>query len=93
MAATPSATSRVATAGVAPYAAVKGGLELLTRCRAREFGERGIRVSSIAPGPIRTEPGGMVASLLTKTAGSRPGTPKWPAAASSEEPTCSITSS
>ena len=53
-----SATSRVATAGVAPYASFKGGLEVLTRYMAKEFGERRIRANSIAPGPIRTELGG-----------------------------------
>lgn len=52
------ATSRVATAGVAPYAAFKGGLGMLTRYEAKEVGERRIRANSIAPGPIRTEPGG-----------------------------------
>ncbi|MFS2222570.1 SDR family NAD(P)-dependent oxidoreductase [Pantoea sp. B65] len=53
-----SATTRVATAGVAPYAAFKGGLEVLTRYMAKEFGGRGIRVNSVSPGPIRTELGG-----------------------------------
>lgn len=53
-----SATTRVATAGVAPYAAFKGGLEVLTRYMAKEFGGRGIRANSVAPGPIRTELGG-----------------------------------
>jgi NAD(P)-dependent dehydrogenase (short-subunit alcohol dehydrogenase family) len=53
-----SATSRVVTAGVAPYASFKGGLEVLTRYMAKEFGERGIRANSIAPGPVRTELGG-----------------------------------
>lgn len=53
-----SATSRVATAGVAPYAAFKGGLEVLTRYMAKEFGARGIRANSVAPGPIRTDLGG-----------------------------------
>lgn len=53
-----SATSRVATAGVAPYAAFKGGLEVLTRYMAKEFGERRIRANAIAPGAIRTELGG-----------------------------------
>ncbi|MFS2004658.1 SDR family NAD(P)-dependent oxidoreductase [Duganella sp. CT11-25] len=53
-----SATSRVATAGVAPYAAFKGGLEVLTRYMAKEFGARRIRANSIAPGAIRTELGG-----------------------------------
>ncbi|ORM63615.1 3-oxoacyl-ACP reductase [Pantoea rodasii] len=53
-----SATTRVATAGVAPYAAFKGGLEVLTRYMAKEFGERGIRVNAVSPGPIRTQLGG-----------------------------------
>lgn len=53
-----SATTRVATAGVAPYAMFKGGLEVLTRYMAKEFGERGIRVNAVSPGPIRTELGG-----------------------------------
>ena len=53
-----SATTRVATSGVAPYAAFKGGLEVLTRYMAKEFGDRRIRANAIAPGPIRTELGG-----------------------------------
>jgi len=53
-----SATSRVATAGVAPYATFKGGLEVLTRYMAKEFGARGIRANAVAPGAIRTELGG-----------------------------------
>ena len=53
-----SATVRVATAGVAPYAAFKGGLEVLTRYMAKEFGDRKIRANSISPGAIRTQLGG-----------------------------------
>lgn len=53
-----SATTRVATVGVAPYAAFKGGLEVLTRYMAKEFSTRRIRANSIAPGAIRTELGG-----------------------------------
>jgi len=53
-----SATTRVATAGVAPYAAFKGGLEVLTRYMAKEFGVRGIRANSVSPGAIRTDLGG-----------------------------------
>jgi NAD(P)-dependent dehydrogenase (short-subunit alcohol dehydrogenase family) len=53
-----SATTRVATAGVAPYASFKGGLQVLTRYMAKEFGELGIRVNSVSPGAIRTELGG-----------------------------------
>lgn len=53
-----SATSRVATAGVAPYASFKGGLEVLTQYLAKELGERRIRANSVVPGPIRTKLGG-----------------------------------
>jgi NAD(P)-dependent dehydrogenase (short-subunit alcohol dehydrogenase family) len=53
-----SATTRVATVGVAPYAAFKGGLEVLSRYMAKEFGTRGIRVNALSPGAIRTELGG-----------------------------------
>lgn len=75
-----SATSRVATTGVAPYASFKGGLEVLTRYMAKEFGERGIRANSIAPGAIRTELGGGLnnefeAMLAGQTALGRVGEP------------------
>jgi NAD(P)-dependent dehydrogenase (short-subunit alcohol dehydrogenase family) len=76
-----SATTRVATAGVAPYASFKGGLEVLTRYMAKEFGERGIRANSIAPGAIRTQLGGGLndefeAMLAGQTALSRVGEPE-----------------
>ncbi|MBZ9649782.1 SDR family oxidoreductase [Sphingobium sp. 3R8] len=76
-----SATTRVATTGVAPYAAFKGGLEVLTRYMAKEFGERRIRANSIAPGPIRTELGGGLndefeALLASQTALGRVGEPE-----------------
>lgn len=75
-----SATTRVATAGVAPYAAFKGGLEVLTRYMAKEFGERRIRVNAVAPGAIRTELGGGLndefeALLAAQTALGRVGEP------------------
>jgi NAD(P)-dependent dehydrogenase (short-subunit alcohol dehydrogenase family) len=76
-----SATTRVSTAGVAPYAAFKGGLEVLTRYFAKEFGERRIRANSIAPGAIRTELGGGLndefeAILAGQTALGRVGEPE-----------------
>jgi len=76
-----SATTRVATSGVAPYAAFKGGLEVLTRYMAKEFGERRIRANSIAPGAIRTELGGGLndefeAILADQTALGRVGEPE-----------------
>lgn len=76
-----SATSRIATAGVAPYAAFKGGLEVLTRYMAKEFGDRRIRANSVAPGAIRTELGGGLnadfeALLAGQTALGRVGEPE-----------------
>jgi NAD(P)-dependent dehydrogenase (short-subunit alcohol dehydrogenase family) len=75
-----SATARVATAGVAPYASFKGGLQVLTRYMAKEFGDRGIRANSIAPGAIRTDLGGGLndefeAMLAGQTALGRVGEP------------------
>ncbi|ELF6205337.1 SDR family NAD(P)-dependent oxidoreductase [Pseudomonas putida] len=76
-----SATTRVATAGVAPYASFKGGLEVLTRYMAKEFGERRIRANSVSPGAIRTELGGGLndefeALLASQTALGRVGEPE-----------------
>lgn len=76
-----SATTRVATAGVAPYATFKGGLEVLTRYMAKEFGERRIRVNAVSPGAIRTELGGGLnaefeSMLAAQTALGRVGEPE-----------------
>ncbi len=75
-----SATTRVATFGVAPYASMKGGLEVLTRYMAKEFGEKGIRANAVSPGAIRTELGGGLtpefeALLASQTALGRIGEP------------------
>lgn len=75
-----SATTRVATVGVAPYAAFKAGLEVLTRYLAKELGPRGIRANAVSPGAIRTELGGGLppefeAQLAAQTALGRVGEP------------------
>jgi NAD(P)-dependent dehydrogenase (short-subunit alcohol dehydrogenase family) len=76
-----SATTRVATAGVAPYAAFKGGLDVLTRYMAKEFGPWRIRANAVSPGAIRTELGGGLndefeALLASQTALGRVGEPE-----------------
>ncbi len=48
-----SATTPAAHAGI--YGASKAALDLLTKHWADEFGETGVRVNSVAPGPVRTE--------------------------------------
>lgn len=76
-----SATTRVAMAGVAPYAAFKGGLDVLTRYMAKEFGPRRIRANAVSPGAIRTELGGGLSDefetlLAAQTALGRIGEPE-----------------
>ncbi len=53
-----SALSRVTFPGTAVYAAGKAALETLTRCFAKEYAHRKIRVNAVAPGAIDTEFGG-----------------------------------
>lgn len=51
-------TSMVASKGfpgASAYSASKAALESLTRTWAAEFGSRGVRVNSVAPGPTKTE--------------------------------------
>ena len=50
---TVAASTPSAEAGI--YGASKAALDLLTKLWADEFGEAGIRVNAIAPGPIETE--------------------------------------
>lgn len=55
---TSSGLTRFTLPGYAAYAAMKGGVELLTRFMAKELGARGIAVNTIAPGAIETDFGG-----------------------------------
>jgi 3-oxoacyl-[acyl-carrier protein] reductase len=41
--------------GSSVYSATKGAVDAITQTLAKELGARGIRVNSIAPGPVRTE--------------------------------------
>jgi NAD(P)-dependent dehydrogenase (short-subunit alcohol dehydrogenase family) len=53
-----SGLARFSFPGYAAYAAMKGGIEVLTRYMAKELGPRGITVNTIAPGAIETDFGG-----------------------------------
>ncbi len=53
-----SGLARFSYAGYSAYAAMKGGIEVLTRYLAKELGARGIAVNVVAPGAIETDFGG-----------------------------------
>ncbi|MEM6624305.1 MAG: SDR family oxidoreductase [Pseudomonadota bacterium] len=53
-----SGLTRFSIPGYAAYAAMKGGVEVLTRYMAKELGPRGISVNALAPGAIETDFGG-----------------------------------
>ena len=56
-----SGLTRVSVPGSAPYACMKGAVEVLTRYLAKELGPRRIVVNTVAPGAIATDfSGGMV---------------------------------
>jgi NAD(P)-dependent dehydrogenase (short-subunit alcohol dehydrogenase family) len=55
---TSSGLARFSLPGYAAYAAMKGGIEVLTRYMAKELGARGIAVNTLAPGAIETDFGG-----------------------------------
>lgn len=75
--------ARFSLPGYAAYAAMKGGVEVLTRYMAKELGARGIRANVIAPGAIETDFGGGVvrdnselnAAIAAQTALGRVGLP------------------
>ncbi len=53
-----SGLARFSLPGYSAYATMKGGIEVLTRCMAKEFGTRKITVNVVAPGAIETDFGG-----------------------------------
>ena len=53
-----SGLARFSLPGYSAYAAMKGGIEVLTRYLAKELGERRITVNVLAPGAIETDFGG-----------------------------------
>ncbi len=53
-----SGLARFSTPGFSAYAAMKGGIEVLTRYMAKELGGRRISVNTFAPGAIETDFGG-----------------------------------
>ncbi|WP_375424090.1 SDR family NAD(P)-dependent oxidoreductase [uncultured Friedmanniella sp.] len=56
-----SGLARFTGPGYAAYAAMKGGIEVLTRYQAAELGSRQIRVNTLVPGAIATDfSGGLV---------------------------------
>lgn len=71
-------------AGYSGYAGMKAALITASRYLARELGERGIRVNTIAPGPTRTRIGGdafekfpeIIPGIAAKTALGRLGEPE-----------------
>lgn len=50
-----SLTSELARATVAPYAVAKGGIKMLTKAMAAEWGEHGIQANAIGPGYMITD--------------------------------------
>lgn len=75
--------ARFSLPGYAAYAAMKGGIEVLTRYMAKELGARSIRANVIAPGAIETDFGGgavrdnaeLNAAIAAQTALGRVGLP------------------
>ena len=53
-----SGLTRFSLPGFAAYAAMKGGVEVLTRYLAKELGPRGVAVNVVAPSAIETDFGG-----------------------------------
>ena len=50
-----SLTSELARATIAPYTVAKGGIKMLTRAMAAEWGEHGLQANAIGPGYMLTD--------------------------------------
>jgi len=50
-----SVQSELARTNIAPYTASKGGVKMLTKGMATDWGKHGLRINAIAPGYFRTE--------------------------------------
>jgi gluconate 5-dehydrogenase len=50
-----SVQSELARISIAPYTASKGGVKMLTKGMATDWGQHGLRVNAIAPGYFKTE--------------------------------------
>ncbi|MBL4916980.1 SDR family oxidoreductase [Szabonella alba] len=50
-----SLTSDLARATVAPYTVAKGGIKMLTKAMAAEWGEKGVQANAIGPGYMATD--------------------------------------
>jgi NAD(P)-dependent dehydrogenase (short-subunit alcohol dehydrogenase family) len=72
---TASLTSFVSFAEVAPYAASKGGVHILTKCLACEWAPFNVRVNAIAPGVFRTPLNTRVLDIPERMAAIKAGTP------------------
>jgi NAD(P)-dependent dehydrogenase (short-subunit alcohol dehydrogenase family) len=72
-----SGLARYCLPGMAAYATMKGGVEVLTRYLAKELGPRGIAVNTVAPGAIETDFGGGAVRDTRTTTVRSPKRPRW----------------
>jgi NAD(P)-dependent dehydrogenase (short-subunit alcohol dehydrogenase family) len=73
-----SRAGQIGRAGGAAYSATKAALASLTRTWAAEFSPAGVRVNTVAPGPVRTAgvPPDRIAALAATTVMGRAGQPE-----------------